>query len=99
MKNVFRFEAEVWEYGGEGSWHFVTLPVNIAKELREIADNKRAFGSIKVLVIIGKSKWLTSLFPDSKTKSFVLPIKKEVRQSEGLSTGSRIFVSFSPVDV
>lgn len=98
MKNVFHFEAELWEYGGQGSWFFVTLPETMAKNVREIAGNKRAFGSVKVLVVLGKSKWLTSLFPDNKTSSFVLPLKKSVRSENSLEAGSKVSVAFSISD-
>ena len=47
------------------------------------------FGSIKVLVTIGNTTWNTSLFPDSKRKTFILPVKKEVRRAENLAEGDR----------
>ncbi|MEK9860644.1 MAG: DUF1905 domain-containing protein [Alphaproteobacteria bacterium] len=40
-------------------------------------------------VRIGASAWKTSIFPDSGSGSFVLPIKKEIRKAEGLAAGDR----------
>jgi hypothetical protein len=46
------------------------------------------FGSIRVEVCIGSTTWRTSLFPDTAAGSFVLPVKKQVRLSEGLCAGA-----------
>ena len=90
---TYRFRSELWRYSGESPWHFVTLPFDHADEIEEIAtESKRGFGSVRVEVTIGGSTWRTSLFPDSKVKSYVLPIKKPVRIAERLEPGR-------PVDV
>lgn len=90
---MYRFETQLWEYEGEASWHFVTLPEEIGDEIRaRTAERKRAFGSVPVDVSIGETRWSTSLFPDSKTQSYVLPIKKSVRSSEGVVAGDIVDV-------
>jgi hypothetical protein len=38
---------------------------------------------------LSASAWKTSIFPDSGSGSFVLPIKKEIRNAEGLAAGDR----------
>lgn len=82
------FIAEVWRYPGDNAWHFVTLPVEFADEIREVAgDPGRGFGSVKVVARIGTSKWSTSVFPDRRSGSYVLPVKKAVRLAEGLDDG------------
>jgi hypothetical protein len=40
----------------------------------------------------GKTKWNTSVFPEKKSGSFVLPIKMEVRKAEKISAGKTIQV-------
>lgn len=35
------FHAELWEHSGEGSWHFVTLPVELSADIRERAVRDR----------------------------------------------------------
>lgn len=86
----FTFTAEVWEHDGPGAWHFVSLPEDEADDIEEMfGHSARGFGSLRVQVTIGSTHWMTSVFPDSKRATYVLPLKKSVRRSEGLSAGSR----------
>lgn len=91
-----QFTAELWAHAeGPGSWHFVTLPVDVADDLRAAAGAAgppTAFGSIRVRVTVGSTTWLTSLFPESQGGSMVLPVKKAVRVAEGLEAGDRVGV-------
>jgi hypothetical protein len=82
------FTAELWAYGDEpGSWHFVTLPLEVAEEVREEAGPPAGFGSIRVSVRLGSTTWQTSLFPEAKGGSMVLPVKKAVRRAEDVEAG------------
>ena len=94
------FEAELWEYDadGPGSWHFLTLPVALAEELREEAGPRRGFGSIRVSATIGRTTWQTSLFPDARSGSLLLPVKKPVRAAEGLEAGDTCAVEVDVLD-
>lgn len=89
---MYLFEAEVWEHEGEASWHFVTLPGQIGDEIHARTERRRAFGSVPVDAKIGETSWSTSLFPDSKTQSYVLPVKRSVRSSEGVAAGDVVDV-------
>jgi SOS-response transcriptional repressor LexA len=89
---VLTFDATVWEYDGPSAWHFVSLPADVADEVLEVASSGRAFGSVPVEVTIGRTSWQTSLFPDSRRATYVLPVKKSVRVAEGLSDGDRVTV-------
>ena len=83
----FTFTAPVWLHDG-GSWHFVSVPEDDADMIEEMfGADAGGFGSVRVEVTIGATVWRTSLFPDSKRKTYVLPIKKSVRLSEGLGVG------------
>lgn len=86
---TFDFEAELWEWDArdEASWVFVTLPVEVADEIRDIGLSRRGFGSVRVKVRCGRSEWSTSVFPDSRSGSYVLPVKKPVRRAERLEIG------------
>lgn len=90
---TYRFSAEVWEHDGPAAWHFVTLPPDLADEIDEIdaaaRPERRGFGAVRVEVTIGATTWRTSLFPDTKAGSYVLPVKKDVRRAEGLHDGTR----------
>ena len=94
---AYEFSAELWEYDGEAPWVFVTLPTGIADEIEDQAP-KGGFGSVKVNVTCGGSRWSTSLFPDKKSGSFVLPLKKEIRAAEGLTSGDRANFQIELVD-
>jgi Domain of unknown function (DUF1905) len=92
----FNFCAELWKWPGENAWHFITVPAEISSEIRESTDDVRAgFGSVRVHVTIGTSTWSTSVFPDSKTRCFVLPIKKPVRRKEDLEVGDVLSVELA----
>lgn len=85
----FRFTAPVWEHDGMGAWHFVSLPDNEADDIEQMYGHQaRGFGSLRVEVTIGATTWTTSVFPDSKRQTYVLPVKKSVRTAEGLHAGS-----------
>lgn len=83
------FRAEIWEHSPDepGSWHFLTLPVDVAEDVAFEAGPRGGFGSVRVEVTIGSTSWRTSLFPDSSSGSFVLPVKKAVRVANGLHAG------------
>ena len=90
----FEFRAELWLHTGEAAWHFVTLPTDVADDIDEIderaAAGVRGFGSVPVRVTVGATTWDTSIFPDTKAGSFVLPVKKAVRSKEGLDEGAMV---------
>ncbi|HUR49178.1 MAG TPA: DUF1905 domain-containing protein [Acidimicrobiales bacterium] len=99
MTKRFRFDAEVWEYEGPAAWFFVSLPHDVADEIDEAYQGRtNGFGSIRVEVKVGSSKWLTSIFPDRKRATFVLPVKKEVRRAEGLEAGTVAKVDLRTLD-
>ncbi len=87
----FRYEAEgeLWAYAGPGGWHFITLPIEVAEGIRTVAGPLAPFGSLRVIARIGDVSWKTSLFKDSKSRSFLLPVKAEVRRRAGVSAGER----------
>ena len=89
--NVYSIHATVWLYPGMAGWHFVTLPKKQAKEIKKtFGGRKRGWGSLPVEVTIGKTSWQTSIFPDKKTQSYLLPLKAEVRKKEGITDGDII---------
>lgn len=86
---TYRFGAEVWRHDGDAAWYFVTLPFEIADDIEERYGRTAAgFGSVRVHVRIGATEWSTSLFPDTKRRSYLLPVKKAVRTAEHLDDGT-----------
>ena len=94
----FSFAAEVWEHDGTAAWFFIGLPEAVADEIEEqFGAAAGGFGSIRVQVTIGATCWKTSLFPDSKRGTYVLPVKQAVRRAEGLEHGSRASVQLTVI--
>jgi len=92
-----RFTAPLWAHNGEGGWHFLTLPTEVADEMRQrVPPRGPGFGSIRVTVAVGASTWETSVFPDKATGSFVLPVKKDVRLINELAAGDTVQVQLRP---
>ncbi len=92
----FEFDAALWLYPGKGGWYFVTLPADIARQNRFLAEPKtRGWRSEAVIVRTGKTEWRTSIFPDKASGSFLLPVKAEVRQKEKLAAGQTIRIKLS----
>ena len=52
---------------------------------------RRGFGSVKVQVAVGASRWSTSVFPQ-KPAGWFLPVKKAICRAEGLEAGDPVEV-------
>ena len=87
MEAIYDFSGTLWEYGGENTWVFITLPREPADEIADRVPRRPGFGSVKVEVRIGETEWSTSLFPDTSLGSYVLPVKRSVRDREQLAVG------------
>lgn len=90
-KAVFEASAPLWLYQGKAAWHFITLPVDIAARIRFLTTGPRhGWGAIRVKICIGASVWETSIFPDKKSDSYLLPVKAEIRRQEKLVAGQLV---------
>ncbi len=98
--HTVNFTALCWLYAGKGAWYFVTLPQDSAAEItyfsKVLNGGKRlGWGSVRVTVQVGKTVWQTSLFPDNKNKSYILPLKAAVRKAENIIEGKPVKVRVS----
>jgi hypothetical protein len=91
------FEGVVRRYDGQAAWYFVTLPLDLADDIRATSE-PAGFGSVRVEVSIGRTTWRTSVFPDKASGSYVLPVKAEVRRREQLDDDSTATVRLTVVD-
>jgi hypothetical protein len=83
----------LWLHGGESAWHFVTLPKGVADRIKRIsAARSQPFGMVKVQACLGESRWRTSIFPDQRFGSYLLPIKAAVRRREQIRPGAVVEV-------
>lgn len=84
----YKFKAKLWVYPGDkAAWRFITVPKDASAEIKKKIKLKNGFGSIRVKANIGKTSWDTSIFPDSKSGTYLLPVKASVRRAEGLEDG------------
>lgn len=79
------------------SWWFITIPKVMSDNIRkEIAWQPRKWRwSIPVEVIIGYYKRSTSIFPDKKSGSYLIPIKAIVRKELNIKEWSEIHISLT----
>ena len=86
------FAAEVWIAPGDGAWHFLTVPEEPSEVIRLESGPRVGFGSVKVRVTVGASTWSTSVFPNTHD-TYVLPLKRKIRDAEGILAGDVIAVT------
>ena len=96
---AYEFRAPLWLWDGDAPWHFVTIPVEISDEIEfRTSDRRTGFGSVRVQVTVGTTTWRTSLFPDRGRQAYLLPVKREVRDREGLAVGDELYVTLDLAD-
>ena len=79
--------AKAWQHSGPGGWYFVSLPVGLAKEIREaLRSEEGGWGRLPVTAKIGASEWKTAIWFDTKAGTYLLPLKAEVRGREKITT-------------
>ncbi|MBA3055352.1 MAG: DUF1905 domain-containing protein [Sphingomonadales bacterium] len=86
-----------WATASGGKWHFVTITGSAAEALsatalmRRLEGVGRGWGSLRVTVTAGDTRWQTSVFPQ-KGEGWLLPVKAAVRKAEGLAEGDEVAV-------
>ena len=81
--------------GGQGSWHFITIPEDQSAEFRaESLARRGGFGSVRVEARIGDVAWRTSVFPQ-KSGGYILPVKADVRRRAGIAAGDEVTVNLA----
>ena len=69
-------------------WHFLSVAKKQSEEIKKLfAGATRGWGSLPVEVTLGKTSWKTSIFPDKKSGTYLLPLKADVRKKEGVAHG------------
>ena len=88
------FKGEVWYWRGPAPFYFVTIPTAQGAKIKAVsAQVTYGWGVIPVTAKMGQSAWTTSLFP--KDGSYVLPIKKVIREKESLEVGDIAKITLS----
>jgi hypothetical protein len=89
----YGFKGKVWKYKGPAGWYFVTLPQRLSKIIRGIHGfSEEGWGRLKATALVGRCKWQTAIWYDTKAINYILPIKASIRKREEISAGSSIRV-------
>ena len=90
-RNSFSMRSKVKRFPGMEAWHFAEVPVKTSAQIKKIFGHMaRGWGSLRVQAVIGDTSWKSSIFPDKKSKTYVLPLKIAVRKAEGITSGKTI---------
>ena len=90
----YQFSAKTWQHASPGGWHFVSMPKEIAKEIREaLQSEEEGWGRLKAMAEIGNSQWSTAIWFDTKWNTYLLPLKAEIRKKEDIQPGKVVEVS------
>ena len=92
MAKKYKVRAQVVVWPGEqGAWHFAHIDKKQSALIKErYRGPRRGFGGIRVTVKLGKTRWETSIFPDSRSGTYILPLKAAVRRAEAIAEGDQI---------
>ncbi len=100
-ESTYDFTSTLWQWSAKESttWVFATVPKDVSDEIKDVPRPlKRGFGSVRVDVAIGGSRWRTSVFPDSESGCYVLPVKKSVRTAEALTIDDVVDVTLTTLE-
>ncbi len=92
-KIEYNFSNKLWK-DKAGSWHFVSLSAKQSNEVRtNLQWQEEGWGRMKAVAKIKEHSWNTSIWFDSKSNVYVLPIKSEIRTKFKLKEGDLLEIS------
>ena len=72
-------------------WHFLVVSKKETEEIKKhFGAMKRGWGSLPVAITLGKTNWKTSIFPDKKSGTYLLPLKADIRRKEEIVQGDTV---------
>ncbi|KAA9143486.1 DUF1905 domain-containing protein [Microbacterium lushaniae] len=95
-----RFQTHVyrWQARQDAAWFFADVPEELSAEVREVMQPfAGGFGAVRVQATVGETTWRTSIFPGS-SGIYALPLKRAVREGEGLVEGGPVTVDLDILD-
>ncbi len=72
-------------------------PAELSDDIRETQTFRRGFGGVRVDATIGSTSFRTSIFPQAGGV-YVLPLKRAVRDAEGIEPGGTVVVDLAVLD-
>lgn len=89
----YEFEAKPWRYNGPNGWYFISLPIDFSIEIRQnFKSEEEGWGRLKATAKIGETEWKTAIWFETKSNTYLLPLKAEVRKNEAIELGVSIDV-------
>ena len=87
----YEFTTKPWKYTAPGGWHFVSFPIELATEIRStLKSEEEGWGRLTATAKIGNSEWKTAIWFDTKLKTYLLPLKADIRKKENLEIDKNI---------
>lgn len=94
IKINYKFKTHPWLYNGTGGWTFVSIPIEISTEIRDIfKSEEQGWGRLKIKAKIGETEWKTAIWFDTKHNTYLLPLKAEIRKKENIVLNKTINVN------
>ena len=89
----YEFEAKPWRYNGPNGWYFISLPIDFSNEIRQnFKSEEEGWGRLKATAKIGETEWKTAIWFETKSNTYLLPLKAEVRKNEAIELGVGVAV-------
>ncbi|WP_125100275.1 DUF1905 domain-containing protein [Leucobacter chromiireducens] len=88
----------LWEARTQ-TWVFVDLPEPLSADIAEIPRPRAGFGAVKVEARVGETVWRTSIFPAGGGSSYILPLKRAVREAAGIEVGEDVSILLTVLDL
>lgn len=90
----YQFKAKCWKFRSKGGWHFITVPKALSKKIRKSQGfSEEGWGRLKTTAQIGKTKWETAIWFDTKHDAYLLPVKSLIRKKEKIDDSTPVKVS------
>lgn len=98
MRIDFASEVYRWDARVDAEWFFADVPAAESEAIGDIPrPAARGFGAVRVQARVGGSTWRTSIFPGASGR-YALPLKRAVRDAEGLVEGAPVTVHLEIID-
>lgn len=95
---IVETDSEVYRWAARSeAWFFAALPEDLSADIREIPRPRAGFGAVRVQARVGATTWRTSIFPGGDGR-YVLPLKRAVRDAEGLVDGGPVHLRLEIID-
>lgn len=90
-KIKYEFSGKMWKDASPGGWHFISMPKDLSKEIREnLKWQEEGWGRMKALAKIQQFEWKTAIWFDTKMDTYILPVKAEARKKSKIEVNQNI---------